>query len=426
MLPTTTTLLVAVSGGADSMVLLDVLRKSTIGKLVVAHCNFGLRGEESNADEQLVRDYCTQHAMVLEVMNFNTYEYIQTHKIGIQEAARDLRYQWFNELLLLHNLHYIAVAHNANDQAETIVYKLARGAGLQGMQGMAAISNSIVRPLLQINRDEIEHYASTHNLLYSNDSSNASNKYSRNYIRHNVTPLLQHINSKAVQHINNTAIYITQANVLLQESVAKIKKLVVCNLPNYVVCIDINELHNHTQNYTYYLYYLLLEYHLNETQHNNILQALALQQSGAVFTTTSHKLCVHNNCVHTISIDKCYAVDVLIENEIATKMLDNTLLKITTGNQKTGNYFDANTLKFPLHIRHWQVGDSIQPMGMNGKSKLVSDVLTHKKLSVIQKQQQLVVISNTMVLCVIDCCTAHWARVTTATQKIFSVNTLQY
>ncbi len=421
---TTQPIIVGVSGGVDSMVLLHLLAQSKLN-IVVAHCNFGLRGEESKADERLVTDYCATNNILCIVNHFDVKQYINTHKVGTQEAARNLRYHWFTSLCTQYNALYTAIAHNANDQAETIVYKLVRGAGMQGLQGMTDINAAIIRPLLNINRTEIESYALANAIPYRTDSSNNSDKYMRNYIRHNVLPALQNVNTHAIQHINETAQYVQQANAILTESVERILPLVVKHLPNYVVSIDIAALQSLTQHYEAYFYYLLQPYHLTTTQHNNLLHAFNSKQSGALFKTETHLLCVYNNCIHTLALDKIYVIDELIyENASATiyNTSAQTLATITTGNTSTTNYCDATTLLFPLQIRNWQLGDRVQPMGMNDKSKLVSDVLTNKKLSVLQKKQVLVVLSNTKIAMVIDSCTAHWARVLPNTKKIFSID----
>ncbi|MBC7411268.1 MAG: tRNA lysidine(34) synthetase TilS [Bacteroidia bacterium] len=406
------------------MVLLHLLTQNKLN-IVVAHCNFGLRGEESNGDEQLVKEYCATHAIPYVVNQFDVKKYIITHKVGVQEAARNLRYHWFTSLCIQYKASYIAVAHNANDQAETIVYKLARGAGMQGLQGMADINTDIIRPLLNINRIEIEVYAIANAIPYRTDSSNNSDKYMRNYIRHNVLPSLQNVNKQAIQHINEAAHYVQQANAILTESVARIAPLVVIELPNYVVSINIAALQSHTQHYQAYMYYLLQPYHLTTTQHNNLLHAVNSKLSGALFKTETHLLCVYNTCVHALALNKLYVVDELIyENSTytITNQSAQTLAIVSTNNITTANYCDENSLTFPLQLRNWQVGDTVQPLGMNGKTKLVSDLLTNKKLSILQKKQVLVVLSVNQIMCVIDSSIAHWARVVPNTKKIFSIN----
>lgn len=415
-------MLIAVSGGVDSMVLLHLLH-SNGNAISVAHCNFGLRGAESDADQALVHTFCTQHNIPFFVEHFDVHAYITQHKVGTQEAARNLRYAWFNTLCTQHNINHIAVAHNANDQAETLLYKLARGAGFNGLQGMHTINGAVIRPLLAVHRADIEAYAQQHSVPYRTDSSNNSDKYARNYIRHNVLPALQHVNTQVVAHLCQTANYAQQANVIINEAVQKLLPLITSQLPNHVLSINFTVLQAHTQHYAAYLYYLLIPYNLTTTQHDNLQHALINGQSGALFQTPTHLLCTHNGCIHTLELNKMYVVNIpLSTTSSITNSTGNVVAQTIVSNVIATNYCNTDVLNQPLHLRNWQAGDTIDPLGMNGKSKLVSDILTDKKQSIVQKKQVLVVLSGTTIVFVVNVCTAHWARVISAEQKIFSLD----
>jgi tRNA(Ile)-lysidine synthase len=411
-------LLVAVSGGIDSMVLLHVLHTCGVN-IIVAHCNFKLRAKESDDDEILVKAYCTQHNIPCYTTQFNTTDYCATYKLGTQEGARNLRYEWFTALQQQYNCAYVAVAHNANDQAETLLYKLSRGTGIKGLQGMLEITESIIRPLLTIERNEIEAYASKHNIPYRNDSSNSSDKYARNYIRHNVLPALHHVNSQVVKHLCNTSNYAQLNTAIVTESVSKLIPLITTQLSNSITSIDIKALQTHTQHYEAYLYYILEPYALNTTQYNNLLDAFNSNENGAKFETENYLLCVHNTSIHILAKTQLINVDCELNKREVLQLNEST--QLITNVTKSGNYCDESTLTFPLRVRNWQQGDSIQPLGMNGKSKLVSDIFMDKKYSVLQKQQTLILISNKKIVFVLNTCTAHWARITADTEKIFSV-----
>ncbi len=404
------------------MVLLHLLH--TNGNAIsVAHCNFELRGAESDGDQALVQQFCAHYNIPFFVTQFDVPTYIAQHKIGTQEAARNLRYTWFNSLCIQHTINHIAVAHNANDQAETLLYKLARGTGFNGLQGMQTINGTVIRPLLAVHRDDIETYAQQHSVPYRTDSSNNSDKYARNYIRHNALPALQHVNKQAVAHLCQTANYAQQANAIINEAVQKLLPLIITVLPNYVLSIDYTALQAHTQQHIAYLYYVLIPYNLTTTQHNNLLHALINEQSGAFFQTSTHLLCTHNGCIHTLEINKIYVVNTVLNNTCnVTNGSGNVIAQAVVNDAIATNYCNANAFTQPLQLRNWQAGDTIDPLGMKGKTKLVSDILTDKKQSVVQKKQVLVLLSGSKLVFVINVCTAHWARVISAEQKIFSLD----
>ena len=215
--------LVALSGGADSVALLLVLKE--LGYSIEAvHCNFHLRGEESLRDEQYCKDLCEREDIPLHIAHFDTKEYADLHKISIEMAARDLRYKYFFQLKDDLQAATICVGHHKEDSVETILINLLRGTGLSGMMGISPDANSIIRPLLSVSRQEIEQYLEERKVSYVTDSTNMIDDVVRNKIRLNIIPLLQEINPSVNDAILTTAQHLTDANIILQDSLEKTVK----------------------------------------------------------------------------------------------------------------------------------------------------------------------------------------------------------
>ena len=187
-------LLLAVSGGLDSMVLLHLCKASGLN-IAIAHCNFNLRGKESDADTQLVKEEADRLQITCHVEHFNTESYAADNKISIQIAARELRYHWFDEVIKEFDYNYVLTAHHLNDDVETFIINLTRGTGLDGLSGIPKVNNTIIRPLLPFSREEIHTYALAEKIIWREDASNASDKYLRNSIRHHIIPRLEDLNT---------------------------------------------------------------------------------------------------------------------------------------------------------------------------------------------------------------------------------------
>ena len=210
--------LLAVSGGKDSMIMLHLFKACNLN-FGVAHCNFNLRGGESDADEELVKTFCEKHNITFHQTKFNTKEYADQNGISIQMAARDLRYNWFEELSIKHNYQNIATAHHKNDVAETMLINLVNGTGLAGLHGIRKKQGNIIRPLLDFTREEIEQYIIENEIEYREDKSNADNKYTRNSVRLDVIPLLEKINPNLIESLNQTACYLSEIEFIIEEKV---------------------------------------------------------------------------------------------------------------------------------------------------------------------------------------------------------------
>ena len=379
-------LLLAVSGGIDSMVLLDLFYKLRFD-ICVVHCNFQLRGKESDADELLVREICQEGYIPYFIELFDTLEFAKENKLSIQLAARKLRYDWFQELLSENQLDYLVTAHHLDDNVETFLINFTRGTGLEGLTGIPAQNGNIIRPLLPFSREEIENYANENKIQWREDSSNASDKYFRNKLRHDIVPILKELNTGFLDSFQNTLHHLQQAESLVEDA----SKLVY----EKVVVVKENQLEIHLkpllefQNYKAYLYKWLKDYGFSAW--NDIYDLVEAQSGKQVFSETHVLLKDREKLILTErkSIDKS---EVFIIESLDSKVNIPLKLKFYKGvnifeTDSNCIFVDENKLKFPLTIRKWKEGDYFYPSGMNGKKKL-SKYFKDEKYSLLDKENQ--------------------------------------
>ena len=391
-------LLLAVSGGIDSMVLLDLFYKLRFD-ICVVHCNFQLRGKESDADEMLVRETCQDRFIPYFIESFDTLEFAKENKLSIQLAARKLRYDWFQEIISL-GFDYVLTAHHLDDNVETFLINFTRGTGLEGLTGIPAQNENVIRPLLPFSREEIENYAKEYNIQWREDSSNASDKYFRNKLRHDIVPTLKELNTGFLDSFQNTLRHLQQAESLVNDA----SKLVY----EKVVEVKENQLEIHLkpllefQNYKAYLYQWLKEYGFSAW--NDIYDLVEAQSGKQVFSETHVLLKDREKLIlsERKSTDKS---EVFIIESLDSKV--NIPLKLSFS--KAVNIFethsncifvDENKLKFPLTIRKWKEGDYFYPSGMNGKKKL-SKYFKDEKYSLFDKENQWLLCSEDQIVWVI-------------------------
>lgn len=366
-------LLVCVSGGADSVALLRVL--ISLGYTCRAvHCNFHLRAEESNRDETFVRNLCQQLGVELDVVDFDTASYATEHKISIEMAAREQRYGAFEKLRMQHGLDVICVGHHAEDSVETILLNLIRGTGIDGLTGIRPLSGRIVRPLLNVTRSDITDYLNSLGQTWVDDSTNATDDYARNRVRHRLLPLMEEINPAAVQNILTTA-------------------------RNLRGTADICDSKVTDEAATTLLHHYLAPYGYNSTQVQNLLEALhnhrstLIPRSVASLQTTIPSL--------RFTIEKAGAGDLCRSNDIL--------------------YLDMRRLTAPLTLRRWHEGDRFCPFGMGGRTKLVSDLLTDARLSRTERENQLVLCIGDDIAWVVGLRSDERFRVTSTTTEMLVV-----
>lgn len=391
-------LLLAVSGGVDSMVLLDLFYKLRFD-ICVAHCNFQLRGKESDADEMLVREICQESYIPYFINSFETIDFAKENKLSIQLAARKLRYDWFQELLLL-GFDYVLTAHHLDDNVETLLINFTRGTGLEGLTGIPAQNGNIIRPLLPFSRLEIENYALENKIQWREDSSNASDKYFRNKLRHNIVPTLKELNTGFLDSFQNTLHHLQQAESLVNDASKLVFEKVVKEKGNQLE-IHLKPLHEF-QNYKAYLFQWLKSYGFSAW--NDIYDLVNAQSGKQVFSETHVLLKDREKLLLSVrkSINKS---EVFIIESIECKV--NIPLKLIFSRfsgVKNVNanciFVDEDKIKFPLIIRKWQEGDYFYPAGMNGKKKL-SKYFKDEKYSLLDKENQWLLCSEDQIIWVI-------------------------
>ncbi len=422
--PSCNGVLLAVSGGIDSMCMAGLFSELSRNKqagmelpFAVAHCNFHLRGEESDGDEALVRAWAAGYGVLLHVRDFDTVAYAREHGVSIEMAARDLRYAWFGELCREHGYCAVAVAHNANDNAETLMLNLLRGSGMNGLSGMSLVSKIpsgspdapyLVRPLLSFTRKQIEGYMFAHKWPYRNDSTNASSDYKRNRIRIEALPVFEAINPSFIRTLNREMGNFAEA----AEIVADYCRALVPTLVSYgagrSASVDMTSLMNQ-KHWRYLLYFILEPYGFNSSAISSVEDLLSSSRtvSGKTFSSSTHELRMERNqmIINPLTSD---ASDSSVNQDIMPvrgagiyqfngRTFNVEVLEWTSDmplKQPAGTLvMDAAKLKFPFALRAWSSGDWLIPLGMRGKKK-VSDLFTDLKYNSLQKRSSVILVDT--------------------------------
>ena len=387
--------IVALSGGADSVCLLLVLQR--LGYDVeAAHCNFKLRGEEADRDEQFCVELCKKNDIKIHLVHFDTNFYAISHKISIEMAARELRYSYFENIRRDIGADAVCVAHHQNDCAETVILNLVRGTGIQGLAGIQPKRDNIVRPLLCVSRDEIEGFLADEGQDFITDSTNLDDLYVRNKIRLNIIPMMEKINPAAVQNIVKTAIRLSEANKVFSHSIEEASMRVSDSTAEGLV-IDIEKLKREVST-EYTLFNILKNYGFNPDQIEAIDSNLEAP-TGTIYLSESHQLLFNRGkIIVTERLNSAISLKIPETGKyvfgdkgealkVELKTVDSTF---TISKDKNIATLDARNIRFPLIFRNVRNGDRFVPFGMKG-SKLVSDYLTDRHRSLNEKRNQMVV-----------------------------------
>lgn len=405
LFPINARIIVALSGGADSVALLRILH--TLGyDCEAAHCNFHLRGTESDRDEMFVRKLCKTMRTPLHTIDFATEQYAIEKKISIEMAARELRYQWFAEIKEKTKANVIAVAHHQDDSVETVLLNLIRGTGINGLLGIRPKNGDIVRPLLCISRKEITDYLQNAGQEYMTDSTNLQDEYTRNKIRLNLLPLMQEINPLVKEHIIDTSNYLNDVNRIYNKGIEEGKQRVI-EKGNIRIVPLLKEPSPEAL-----LFEILYPLGFNAAQTKNIL-AMLEGQTGKQFISKDGWRVVKNR--ELLLIDKKEKQEnppfcLIKEEKEYTK-------DFIIPREKHIACFDTDKLIGEINLRKWQTGDIFIPFGMKGKKK-VSDYLTDKKFSIIQKENQWVLCCGDKIIWIVGERTDNRFRIDEKTKKV--------
>ena len=393
-------LLLATSGGIDSMVMLHLFQQLDF-EIAIAHCNFQLRGVESFEDQKFIQDYADANAVPVYITQFDTKAFAEDYKLSTQVAARELRYNWFYELLETEKYDYILTAHHADDNLETFLINLSRGTGLDGITGLPEQNENVVRPLLAFSQQEIEDYAELNHIKWQEDSSNASDKYVRNKIRHHLVPMLKELNPNFLSSFHKTQNYLQEAQNMVDDAAIMVYQQVAVQ-EGENISFDLKKLKK-LPNYKSYLYQWLNEFGF--TAWDDIYD-LVVSQSGKFVFSADYRLLKDRESLILSPLDfstekQEYFID-------ANQTVVNVPLNITFSpvadrtivSNKT-IFVDSNKLQYPLLLRRWNEGDQFQPFGMDGKSKKISKFFKDEKLSLLEKENTWLLCSNNRIVWIV-------------------------
>ena len=415
-------ILIACSGGLDSVVLSRLFKELNYD-ISLAHCNFSLRGKESDEDENFVILLADKLSIPIFNKKFNTKAYKIKHKLSIQVAARQLRYQWFAEVCAEHSFDYLATAHHLDDDLETFLINLSRGTGLKGLIGIPLINDKIIRPFLNFPRADILQYAKENNCPWREDSSNQTSDYLRNKLRIEVIPRLKEVDHNLLNGFHQTQKYLNDSMALVNDYMTLIKNLVVSETEDGFE-IDVLKLQD-LPNTNALLYELLAPFGFTAWDD---LSDLLTAQSGKQIFSESHRilknrkslLLVENNFVRNKATYTIKESDTGIDIPINLKIerVDKIL-----GYTPSIVYLDVQKLSFPLQLRKWREGDSFYPFGMKGKKKL-SKFFKDEKLSLIAKEKTWVLSSGNQIVWIVGMRSDHRFKVENHTKKILKITVL--
>ena len=412
--------LLAISGGVDSMVLLDLFRQ-TSANFQVAHCNFQLRGVESFEDQKFIQDYADANAVPVYITQFDTKAFAEDYKLSTQVAARKLRYNWFYELLETEKYDYILTAHHADDNLETFLINLSRGTGLDGLTGIPEQNENVVRPLLAFSQQEIEDYAKLNHIKWQEDSSNASDKYVRNKIRHHLVPMLKELNPNFLSSFHKTQNYLQEAQNMVDDAAIMVYQQVAVQ-EGENISFDLKKLKK-LPNYKSYLYQWLNEFGF--TAWDDIYD-LVVSQSGKFVFSADYRLLKDRESLILSPLDfstekQEYFIDA---NQTVVNVPLNISFSPVADMAIVSNktiFVDSDKLQYPLVLRHWEEGDQFQPFGMDGKSKKISKFFKDEKLSLLEKENTWLLCSNDIIVWVVGLRQDERFKIENTTKNILKI-----
>jgi tRNA(Ile)-lysidine synthase len=413
--------LIAVSGGIDSMVLCDLMLKSK-KSFSIAHVNYALRGKESEEDAQFVLDYASKNNIRIFIKKLEKDPL--TGSSGVQEKAREIRYAWFQEIMNEHQISYLFTAHHQNDQCETILFQFIRGGTFSALRGMLQKSDALIRPLLHYSKIEIAHYAEENEIAWREDVSNQTNKYTRNKFRHDIIPLLEDVNPGLVESLSNRAIIFNEAEQFLQ-SALQLEIEQHAQLKDELVVLPLNWL-KQTKHPHLLLWQLLEPYAFSSHQVEEVIKLL-YAHNGSRIESVSHQVWKREETLEICEIAETNAQPITITSvpfetdwfgKLKLSVIDPSAVSydVTGVNQ----YIDINKLTFPLVLRSWKVGDRIQPLGMSQFQK-ISDLFIQMKIPNHKKGKIPIIESENEIVAVAGCRISENYRLHSGSKQVLHI-----
>lgn len=408
--------LLAVSGGVDSVVLAHLMHRAGF-PFAVAHCNFHLRPGDCDRDEQFVRHLAQRYRVPVFVAQFDTLDYARKEHLCVEDAARRLRYDFFAQICSRQGYAATLTAHHRDDAIETFFINLLRGTGLSGLHGILPVQGNVVRPMLLFGREEIEVYATQHQLKHVEDATNASLQYRRNQIRHQVLPLLRQIQPSANQALGQTILHIQSLERLYSALLEPLRGQLVETLPDGTVRVSLQLPFPDSR--PQLLYELLRPFGFNYATAADILSA---SQPGRRFYSPTHRALLDRQCLIVQPIEETTCPPLPTFSIARTEHFDFQALDWKALPSNTA-LFDADKVVLPLALRYWRQGDRFQPLGMPRGTQLLSDFFSDHKYSLLDKQRQPLLVDATgSILWIVGQRTAHPFRVTASTTALLTVS----
>ena len=420
-------ILLTVSGGLDSMVMLHLFVSSGF-QVSVAHCNFQLRGSESDGDEQFVIKKCQQLQVPVDVKRFDTNNYATHNHVSTQMAARDLRYAWFYELANQGHFSFIATAHHLNDAIETTLLNLISGRGADGLTGIAAQNGRIIRPLIFASRKLIEKYAADHTITWREDSSNSQDEYKRNFIRHRIIPLLSQLNPSLLDSVSRSMRKNEGIVELEREAIAAFESRYVSRKADRMA-IDKTALQRY-QHKASVLYELIKGYGFSLEQCGQMVPAVP-GQPGKRFSSASHQLVIdRDELIITRHTETPAEVRIALSDNVSVLGTQRLQLEeteeVSISNDDNGHTsFDADKVNYPLTWRTWREGDFFYPLGMENRKK-ISDFLIDRKIPLNDKAKVTVLESKGEIMWVVGHRISHHFRITPGTKRELRIKVMPH
>ncbi|UCG28868.1 MAG: tRNA lysidine(34) synthetase TilS [Bacteroidales bacterium] len=418
-------ILLAVSGGIDSMVMCDLFLKAKFN-IGIAHCNFQLRGEESDGDETFVKRFATQNKIRIYTMKFDTEKHAGDHGISIQMAARELRYDWFEKIRKSKGFKFVSLAHNLDDVIETCLINLSRGTGIRGLSGIHIIKGNVIRPLLFAGREEIKKYSRENHVQFREDSSNLSVKYTRNRIRHHIIPEFTTINPNFKSGILSTISNLSDVEKIYFNMIERNRKEVVTEHKEQVA-INIQKLKS-LEPLSTYLYEFLRPFNFPNQSVGDIIESLD-RIAGKQFYSSTHRLIKdrENLIITKLTDEECglyYIEDNVpriskpVEMSFKKTVRTENILFPASGRIA---WVDYDLLEFPLILRKWKTGDYFQPLGMDNSKKL-SDFFVDSKMSIHEKENTWLLTCGKRIIWIVGRRIDDRFKITDKTRTILMIN----